>query len=189
MFFKESVFKKKVKEAYRGNGLFLAWLTDDELTIGGKWWLIQIKDEAITKKMKAAIIELTGEIPDKGAWLYRDKVITAEAETDEIEYTIAATKSEYREPVDDTGLMIEDKEHLKRAFVDEPGRVYCILEETMDFLCTTGLQTGEMMPDRPTVAERGEKHVMTWENNLCRLTVTCQELPEELEKAARGLCS
>lgn len=189
MFLKETVFKRLAKEAYKGDGLYMARLKNEALMIGGEWWNIQINDEAITNKMKAAIIELTGDIPDKGNWIYREKVITAEFAPGEIAKTLEATYSESRVPVEDTKLIREDKGYLKRAFITEDGSVYCVFEETMDLITTKNLQSGEAMPEKPTVVKHEEKSYMTWENNYCRLTVTCQTLSPELEKAARGLCS
>lgn len=75
MFFKKAVFKRLLKNAYKGAGLTVGRdkKTDEEgeivrdgYYIGGGYWIIWVDTEYITKEAKAAIIELCGELPEPG---------------------------------------------------------------------------------------------------------------------------
>lgn len=187
MIFKESVFKRLAREAYKDEGLRMAWLNDNSLVIGGRWWIIEIADEALTKKMKAAIIELTGDIPSKGAYLYKEKVPTVAFDTNELEKILASTYTEYIETAKDSGLMRAEDGYLKRALIATDEKVYAVFASTMDLIDTSKLMPTESMPQLPTIAHHDEKAYMTIQNNYCRLTVTCQMISDEFVAAVRGI--
>ena len=66
MFIKSAGFKKLIKEAYNHNGLRIG--NDGKgIYICGGYWAIWVRKGHIPKKELAAIIELTGEMPDEGA--------------------------------------------------------------------------------------------------------------------------
>lgn len=65
MFLKGEGFKKLLKEAYNGGGLRVG--NDGQgIFLYGGYWGVWIKQGCIPKKELAAIIELTGEIPETG---------------------------------------------------------------------------------------------------------------------------
>ena len=75
MFFKKAVFKRLLKNAYKGVGLTVGRdqkinedgeIVRDGYYIGGGYWIIWVDTEYITKEAKAAIIELCGELPEPG---------------------------------------------------------------------------------------------------------------------------
>lgn len=68
MFFKESVLKRMMKAAYKGDGLILYRLDERTLYIAGGYWRIECKMEFIPKKIIGCIYELAGEIPEKGGF-------------------------------------------------------------------------------------------------------------------------
>ena len=65
MFVRLRDFKKLIKEAYTGAGLHVA-RKGDKLIFGGSYWAIATTKESLDKKALAAVIELTGEIPEEG---------------------------------------------------------------------------------------------------------------------------
>ena len=66
MFIKSAGFKKLIKEAYNRNGLRIG--NDGKgIYICGGYWAIWVRKGHIPKKELAAIIELTGGMPDEGA--------------------------------------------------------------------------------------------------------------------------
>lgn len=65
MFITSSGFKKMINEAYKGAGLHIG--NDGEgYYISGGYWVLWIKNGMIPKKELGYIIELTGELPEKG---------------------------------------------------------------------------------------------------------------------------
>lgn len=74
MFINESVFKKLIKKAYKTTGLHIEHTVDGIIAIYGNTWGIEIAKDNMTKKAKAAVIELIGELPGKGeSVIYREK--------------------------------------------------------------------------------------------------------------------
>lgn len=62
MFIKASAFKKLIKDAWSKEGLTIG-AADGELFLAGGYWVIRVDRGEIPNKIKAAIIELTGELP------------------------------------------------------------------------------------------------------------------------------
>lgn len=63
MFIKAAGFKNLMKEAWNRGILFVSRKDDEILIFGGSWiWCGQI--DTIPNKVKAALVELTGELPD-----------------------------------------------------------------------------------------------------------------------------
>lgn len=72
MFIDNTKFKKAVKAAYSGFGLRIEHFEGGFLSINGNAFILEIDEADLTKKCKAAIIELTGEIPEEGTgYIYR----------------------------------------------------------------------------------------------------------------------
>lgn len=74
MFLKQSVFKRMIKAAYKGGGLVIgAGMYRNEMSeprtayiISGGYWVLWVKADGMTNAMKAALIELSGEMPGAG---------------------------------------------------------------------------------------------------------------------------
>ena len=65
MFVRLRDFKRLIKEAYTGAGLYVA-RRGNQLLFGGSYWAIATTKESLDKKALAAVIELTGEMPEDG---------------------------------------------------------------------------------------------------------------------------
>ena len=65
MFVRLRDFKRLIKEAYAGAGLYVA-RQGNQLLFGGSYWAIATTKESLDKKALAAVIELTGEMPEDG---------------------------------------------------------------------------------------------------------------------------
>lgn len=70
MFVRLRDFKRLIKEAYTGAGLYVA-RRGNQLLFGGSYWAIATIKESLDKKALAAVIELTGEMPEDGGGLSR----------------------------------------------------------------------------------------------------------------------
>lgn len=64
MIFNKSVFKKLLKGAYKGRGLLVA-NRRGRIILAGDWWVMTMVEEVFTKEGKAALVELTGQLPEK----------------------------------------------------------------------------------------------------------------------------
>lgn len=65
MIFNKSVFKKLLKEAYKSSGLLVA-NKNGRIVLSGSWWVMTMAEEVFTKEGKAALVELTGQLPEVG---------------------------------------------------------------------------------------------------------------------------
>lgn len=65
MIFNKSVFKKLLKEAYKGAGLLVA-NKEGRIIIAGSWWVMTMEENVFTKEGKAALVGLTGQLPVQG---------------------------------------------------------------------------------------------------------------------------
>lgn len=72
MFVRLRDFKRLIKEAYTGAGLYVAH-RGNQLLFGGSYWAIATTKESLDKKALAAVIELTGEMPEDGGGLSRQR--------------------------------------------------------------------------------------------------------------------
>lgn len=65
MIFNENVLKKLMKTAYKGGGL-LAANKEGRILLEGGWWIVEMDEDVFSKKGKAALVELTGCLPEQG---------------------------------------------------------------------------------------------------------------------------
>lgn len=65
MIFNKSVFKKLLKEAYKSSGLLMA-NKNGRIVLAGGWWVMTMAEGVFTKEGKAALMELTGQLPEVG---------------------------------------------------------------------------------------------------------------------------
>jgi hypothetical protein len=65
MFITQKIFKSLINEAYKGPGLTVG-RKDEHILLAGSYWSIEVTRQALPNKALAAIIELTGELPQDG---------------------------------------------------------------------------------------------------------------------------
>ena len=80
MFVRLRDFKRLIKEAYTGAGLYVA-RRGNRLLFGGSYWAIATIKESLDKKALAAVIELTGEMPEDGGLSKRRRKPTSTRST------------------------------------------------------------------------------------------------------------
>ena len=67
MFINLIEFKKLLKNAYKGGGLIVGRLEEDMvLTNGSGTWGVQVEAECVPNKLKGALVELIGDLPEYG---------------------------------------------------------------------------------------------------------------------------
>lgn len=65
MIFNKSVFKKLLKEAYKGAGLLVA-NKEGRIIIAGSWWVMTMEERVFSNEGRAVLVELTGQLPQQG---------------------------------------------------------------------------------------------------------------------------
>lgn len=193
MFFKKAVFKRLVKNAYKGGGLTVVHdqrtdkegeIIRDGYCIGGGYWIIWVDTEYITKEAKAAIIELCGELPDPG------EAFTAYKESGN-QYRVAKTEifdlpeiyKKARVSFKISNLILKDKSTSQRLLQADDGtnHIVAINEIFMDLIEPDAVDydNGEREPDGPFAECAMSKYVL-WGNEVCYL-LACIRKTEEPE--------
>lgn len=112
MFVRLRDFKRLIKEAYTGAGLYVA-RRGNQLLFGGSYWAIATMKESLDKKALAAVIELTGEMPEdgggfqgnKGSQPVRDQRSTLEFDRHDIPVRIRDRGTVYQSAFSETGIL------------------------------------------------------------------------------------
>lgn len=65
MIFNKTVFKKLLKTAYKSSGLMVA-NNSGRIIIAGSWWVMAMEEKVFTNEGRAALVELTGQLPVPG---------------------------------------------------------------------------------------------------------------------------
>lgn len=65
MIFNKTVFKKLLKTAYKSSGLMVA-NNSGRIIIAGSWWVMAMEEKVFTNEGRAALVELTGQLPAPG---------------------------------------------------------------------------------------------------------------------------
>lgn len=71
MFTETQILKRIIKSAWKGSGLHVEHTAHDWLALSGFWWRLEVDYQQLNNKVKAQLIELIGEIPERGeGYLY-----------------------------------------------------------------------------------------------------------------------
>ena len=181
MFLKMSVMKKMMKKAYKGGCLIIGdapVVEDDEIRMDGyvissSWWSFWIDKDYIPKELKAAIIELCGEIPFGGHYfkasesLGNQEMLPFTAEVHPVSLYMNA-----KEAVEVTRVMMTGGSGGVMRILQN--RKTCqagaINEMIMDLIDRGAIkeEDGEYPPIGPQTRENG---YYAWGNNICYLVV------------------
>lgn len=175
MFITSQGFKKLINEAYKGAGLTLG---NDGVGyyISGGYWVLWIKNGMIPKKELACIIELTGEIPDKGEAFKANKtgnqyeIMWREA------YDAMANAEKCEEEMEITPLIIDQTWQQARILQNRNnGTIVLINERFIDMIDNTVIdyENGETQAEGPMIS--GKIQGVFWKNNIMAMHVYPRE--------------
>ena len=184
MFIKMKIFKGLIKRAYTGAGLIVGHLGEGIL-LADNHWVIWLEKECIPKKALAAIIELTGEIPEQGQ-VFRstsagNQIAIPENETwninkhwedTKVKYTVS--NIQYRASEQTTYRMLQEQntrevKMINNIFVDG------IDENEID-------REIETRPKGPRAIDANSQ-VVYWKNEVCTLAAGLI-MPKEEEQTS-----
>lgn len=182
MFLKTNYFKALIKKAWSGVGLTVGNDGEGIYLLGG-YWSIYLDSEWMTKKAKAAIIELTGFIPAAGHavtfWKGEDNQIEEKELIPERYYKPDTTyfKTKYK----DTGIRIRDYGRGVAVLQNtNTMETVMIAENIVDMVDGYSREKGEGLVS-PPLSESGQEGIY-WQNETCTLKcmpVVAQEETKE----------
>lgn len=170
MFLKLNIFKKILKKAWNGCGLFIG-CKDGQLYMSGGWWCVKILKENLEKKEKAALIELVGELPEEGEAFKAFKDSGNQYEIGNLESLERLMAAEYKQPVNRTKLIYQIKDKKYRVFQEQKLQncIFAseIVSELIDEKVINLLE--ETVPEGPFTCDT--KTPLYWENNVMSFLV------------------
>lgn len=173
MFLKISLFKNLLKNAWKGAGLTVG--NDGEgIYLIGRYWTIWLERTQMTKKAKAAIVELTGELPAAGyafkAWKDQDN---------QYEMPEAYDKEFYRPDTynfkiayKDTGICFADYGKQVEVIQDTNTRECLLVSKFItDMVDSNSREKGEGIQEGPIGRYDHMKKTteIFWQNEACTL--------------------
>lgn len=181
MFIKTQGFKRLIKEAYKGPGLRIG-RDDRGIYIVGAYWALQIEEGQIPKKELAAIIELTGEMPEEGSGFKATETGNQYELQSNPVYKVLKNAQECKEKLEVTKLIVEARGAKGRILQSElTGGITVINEQFIDMIdiACMDYENGEAGLEGPLVG----KHIgVFWRDNIMALHV----FPRN-DEAAAGL--
>ncbi len=177
MFFKLSVLKHMLKDAYKSSGLTVGHMAEsgtgepEGYYAAGSWWVMWFDKAKMPKEVKGALVELCGDLPDTGEVFKAIKDMGNQYEIEQKDiYNLpyAFKKCDYRFRV--TRLLKQQKFDLIRFLQDEKEirSVKAVSETCISLIDPSAVDqdNGEDMPDGPiTIGPSAD--FMYWGNNTC----------------------
>ena len=163
MFISAAGFKKLVKEAYRNGSLRLG-NNGYGILIAGSYWAMCVDEAELPKKAKAAIIELTGIIPEAGEMYH----CTKEGNQMEMGGTIpdvlymSRNAIEAEEEMEDTKVILCEYSKNRILQNTKTGKIVKIQDECFRMIDKKLIKENESFPVGPN---RGENGGIYWHNN------------------------
>jgi hypothetical protein len=181
MFLHTPTLKKLFKKAYGSTGLMVANF-DGQIYVAGGYWAISLDVQYLPNRVKAAIIEHCGELPE------RDQVFKATKE--EIQYGIPLSSiydlrkdfKNAKTTLSKTPVVIEKSWFSCRLYqVDSTHEFKAVSKELLSMIDIREMeQEFENMPSGPSC--RGEhSDIVYWQNATCTLALCTFRLDAEQE--------
>jgi len=190
MFIRQSNFKKLLKNAYDGAGLTVG-RDEDGILLSGGYWIIWLKESAMSKKAIASIIELTRDLPAKGE-IFVSIEGGNQYEIPEIDrWGLLRKADEADVPYKVTGVAVKYGRGYSRI-LQHPGTndTKMISNSITEMISIREMDTEvEEQPIGPVVREDNQT-VVYWKNNVCILAaclIDPQEYGEELLRLLQSL--
>lgn len=180
MFIKTSEFKKLINAAYKSCGLTVG--NDGEgIFVAGAFWVIWVKEDKLPNKEKAAIIELTGDLPGAGEVF---KAVTKEAN----QYELSDNECwRIREAAEKAGVNFHvTKINIEQGFtncrvmqVEGSNRIALINNIFNILIDGEYMVSGEESTPIGPVGVLETSKVVYWQNEVCTLAAYLRSDPED----------
>lgn len=172
MFLKIPVFKRLIKQAYKTVGITLGHTIEPEgLYISGGWWMIWHQYETVPKEVKAAVIEICGDLPEMGKMV---RVMKNGADQYELEDTMVDVMGESALcsiSLKVTPVIYMQGDTAVRIMQDEDCHVTAVQQVIIDMIDKLNIseESGETQIIGPVCDS--DYIAVYWGNNICGLKV------------------
>lgn len=180
MFINASAFKKLIKESWSKEGLTMG-ATEDEIFLAGGSWVIRTFKSEMTNKIKAAIVELTGELPAAGEVFTCYKKEATQYEVAENEYwNICERFKDAKIPLQITKVKYQGVKELRVLQEKESLESILINEKFMNLIDLSAREEMEDIPVGP-VTTGTKSGLVYWKNSIMAIAVARIFVNEETD--------
>ncbi len=168
MILKIAQLKKILKEAADNQGLFI-YNAGHELHLSGRYWIINISRHRMSNKALAAVIEIAGELPEKGEAF---TVYTEEDNQLEMDLPERYVLEKFIDGqlLKETPIVFTDG-RVRRILQDDVGNVVAIDEKIRELISIRGKDEDEAVPMGPMMTGAETDHKIYWQNENCTVAV------------------
>lgn len=172
--------KKLLKGAYKGGGLIVGNLEGGLVAMGASsTWGIRVEEEHIPNKLKAALIELIGDLPEAGE-IYNYKPGSVQAEIDLGRFDFQGMWRQARDFAADTPFILRSKwEEYLLVQIHSTMELRAVSRKLTDMIGAKDLDHElEGMPGRPAYSQG----ILYWKNETMVYWAGTSVLDEGLEE-------
>lgn len=171
MFINPAIFKKIIKNSHSKEGLTIG-ATEEEIFLAGGSWVIRVYKTEIPKKIKAAVIELIGDLPKTGEVFTCYKKESTQYEIAENEYwNITENFAKAQIPLNVTKIRYEGGWEDTRLLQErETKQCMAIKEIFWKLIDISTAEEGENPPVGP-YTEFTNAGLIYWQNDTMTLAV------------------
>lgn len=166
MFLNTNILCRLMKQAYKEGGLVVA-RSEERLYLAGLYWRMDCKPEFVPNKVKGLIIELCGELPDKGERFNATKDGNQMEGGLELQITVRGDAYESTDAFEITDFLLMNTGVAQRILQSISGKGLYLLNNVFVCIIDPGAidaDRGETSPGNPIAMENGA----FWQNNVCR---------------------
>lgn len=173
MFLHTPTFKKLLKASWKNGGITVGRLDSRSLFVAGNYWITWFDYTSIPNRIRAAIIEYMGELPEVGE--------ICKAKVDEPNQYEMPFKSQYdvhkswqqaKNPLIATPVIISSYHANLRLFQDSNGRLVPVTTLYDDLIDDREREEGEGSVIGPSMPQNYDKGgVLYWYSDLCILGI------------------
>lgn len=178
MFLNKSIFKKWLKAAYNGSGLKVGMVYDG-LVVSGSSWVSWTKRETIPNWFKAALIELTGELPQEGEMMEFKKGDNPQMVIPNTYHDLPYKFMEAKINLEVTPVVYGSKWNQYRLLQRKDTNEIVTLSEDMYSVIDFSSLEEESIPAGPS-SEGRECDVIYWKNEFSALALCAYKMDDPL---------
>jgi hypothetical protein len=154
MFIKINEFTKQMKNAYKGAGLKIGKINDGLVIYSGHW-LVWIDEKHVPNKIKAAVVELMGKLPDSKVIydISKERPEPQVCMSNGIEKILNKRKDKGSKLIETPVILTESSD--VRLYQNDNGMICALREEYKNMVDPMAIDydTGESMPIGPCYSE------------------------------------
>lgn len=173
MFLKMNLLKKAIKEAWQTCGLRITNTGDGFALLGG-YWYVWLEADTMPNKVKAAVIELAGELPEPGRPFKAQKGMKNQYEIEENDFFWIRQREDTVTKLMPRNVFFRYYDTIYQLVEKADKKIIAFNAAMMDMVDVSQIDPGESAPTDPMDYING----IYWQNDRCSYFL----LPADIQK-------